>query len=470
MPRVTDRADDREPDRDRDALKLAIVVATTLAVCGLVVFHVTGVNGSPYHRWPWRWIDPLRVYPAMLLLAAPAVVAQWLVGGRGIKAAYGVPLLVASCFGLQLYAAGVRREPFDLAGHLVAVLNEPRTTSYFGDARFLYERRGDVRGWLAAHPRLMQHYNLHSRQKPPGPILYYWLWLRLLDNADRAAVAGAVALGVVASLGVAAVYLFAVLLTRNDRAAFFAATWFALMPATTLFFPTFDACYPIFTCAIAGAWLLALRSGRVRWAVGFGAALAVALFFSFSLLVLGALLIGWAVLEIAHDGRASLRRVMIASGAASLTMIGIYLILWLATGYDPIATFTSALRNQAALEATFTIPRPYPRTIPTDLLDFFLGSGWVSALLLLLWLTRAQFRAHAHVVIGLASVATVALTGLLACETSRVWLFLQPLVMLPLGLELARWGSWSRTIVFACLILLTGAVAQNMELLSPLLP
>ena len=63
----------------------------------------------------------------------------------------------------------------------------------------------------------------------------------------------------------------------------------------------------------------------------------------------------------------------------------------------------------------------------------------------------------------------MALTGLLRCETSRVWLFLQPLVMLALGLELSRWNGWARAVVFTCLVLLTAAVAQNMELLSPLL-
>ena len=467
---MTTREPDPQPDPRRAATaKLALILLATAAVGALVVLHVTGINGSYYHRWPWRQLDAWRVYPPMLLIALPAIVAQWVVGAGRWRPALALPLLVVSCFGLQLWAAGAQREPFDLR-HVVAVLNEPLTTSYFGDARYLDEHGGgSIRGWLAAHPGLMQFYNLHSRQKPPGQILYYWAWLQLFADPDDAALAGGIAVGLLASLGVCAVYGFARLVTSDPRAAFLAATWFALMPATTLFFPTFDAVYPIVTCAIAGAWLLALRTGRLRGAIALGGLLAVALFFTYSLLVLGALLIGWAIVEITRDGRAALRRAIISGAVGVATFAAIYLLMWLATGYDTVATFVSALRNQAYLEASFVLPRPYPHTIPTDLLDFFLGSGWISAVALICWLRRRDGRAHAHVVVGLASILVVALTGLLRCETSRVWLFLQPLVMLALGLELVRWNAWARAVVFACLVLLTAAVAQNMELLSPLL-
>ena len=40
--------------------------------------------------------------------------------------------------------------------------------------------------------------------------------------------------------------------------------------------------------------------------------------------------------------------------------------------------------------------------------------------------------------IGFASILTVDLTGLLRAEAGRVWLFLQPWLVVPAGIELAR--------------------------------
>ncbi len=46
--------------------------------------------------------------------------------------------------------------------------------------------------------------------------------------------------------------------------------------------------------------------------------------------------------------------------------------------------------------------------------------------------------------IGLVVVGIVDLSGLLRAETARVWLFLQPLLLLPAGLTLARLPAGGR--------------------------
>jgi hypothetical protein len=56
----------------------------------------------------------------------------------------------------------------------------------------------------------------------------------------------------------------------------------------------------------------------------------------------------------------------------------------------------------------------------------------------------------------------VGLLGLIRCETARVWTFMLPMLMLPVGLELARWEFRWRTTVFAALFILTVAMWHSM--------
>jgi len=60
----------------------------------------------------------------------------------------------------------------------------------------------------------------------------------------------------------------------------------------------------------------------------------------------------------------------------------------------------------------------------------------------------------------------VALTGLLQTEASRVWLFMFPLLVLPIGLELTKWQPWGRMAVYAALLLLMVAMCQSMQFAS----
>ena len=52
--------------------------------------------------------------------------------------------------------------------------------------------------------------------------------------------------------------------------------------------------------------------------------------------------------------------------------------------------------------------------------------------------------------------------GILQAETARVWAFMLPLAMVPIGLELTRWNWRGRLILYGCLGLLTAALIRNM--------
>jgi len=445
-------------------MRAALIVILTMALAALVLAHVTGINGSAYHLWRWQRIEWWRVYPLMLAAAAPWAAALVQFHRRRLGVPGAVALMMISTFLLQLTVVGVQEDPFDL-GRIARVVEQPLATSYFTDAQILAAQPpGALREWLDRYPELMSSFWLHGRQKPPGPKLFCWIWIQLIRDACAAAMATGVSLASISTLSVAATCILARQITRQRDSAMLAAAWMAVSPAMIVFMPTFDITYPILSCAMIGTWVLSVDRGGWRWPVAFGVALSVSLFFSFSLLVVGAVVVGASIFR-PH------KRTLAAASIALAVVVVIYGLLWLGTGYDPIATFRSALTNQRALEASFRIPRPYPQTIPSDIQDFMLGSGWISLAVVIMWglserRSNEGSMGRRDILVGLAAIGIVAATGLLACETSRVWLFLQPLVMIPLGQELARWSVRLRAVALACLLVLTCVIAANMQFLT----
>jgi hypothetical protein len=193
-------------------------------------------------------------------------------------------------------------------------------------------------------------------------------------------------------------------------------------------------------------WTKALE-GRPGHAAGLGLALFAATFFTYKLLVVGApmLLYGLASLARRRWARDALVRALVAGALALATAAAAHVALAAATGYDPIRSFLRAAEN----ERSFVDP-PYLVCLGFDLYDFFLGAGMMTFPLVVLHLRRAwagtgadrtAWRATA---VGLASILVIDSTGLLQGETARLWMFLQPLVVVPAGLELARWAVAER--------------------------
>jgi hypothetical protein len=139
-------------------------------------------------------------------------------------------------------------------------------------------------------------------------------------------------------------------------------------------------------------------------------------------------------------------------------------LLWLATGFDPIQTFRVSCANQHQMLAS--IQRPYPWTILFDLTDFALGSSWISMLLVAYWvLSRPGQPKRWMGWVCLGQIGVVAATGLLPGETARVWLFLLPLLAVPIGEELASWPIWHKVVCYVTILMITAVMAQNMVFL-----
>lgn len=437
------------------SLRRSIVIAAMTALFALAVWlHVPGVNGPPY--WLWRWTSRPNVAAIVVtftLCAVPALLA--LTAARG-RHALAVMLAAMSAVALQIAAASLAGKPIEQ--RLAVIVTDPATTSYYSAAMQLDDLRVRQPGAaLVPHfDRLLSFFPLHARTKPLLPVLTYLLLLQRFGDATPLAIAILIALGTLAS--VAAMY-GAARRIAGEEVAVLACSLLALMPAVAFFFPQFDVVYPIFTCGLILTWPGALQGSR-RDAALAGAIVFAMTMMSYAMLVLGAFMVLLAIFEAVRTRSA--RNVLTACGIAAVTILGAYLVLAALTGYPALATFRAALWQQKLILPR--LYRPYPLTIPYDLLDFFLGAGWAPLLAAVALIARRERTAATNVVVaGLLTPLVVALAGLLQAETARVWIFLMPFLALPAAMEMARWRPVGRLLVAASMVVVSIALYTNMR-------
>jgi len=278
-----------------------------------------------------------------------------------------------------------------------------------------------------------------------------------------------VVVGLLAAVAIPATFGLVRRLGAGREAAFHAASYMALCPGLVLFFPELDQAYPLLTCGLVASFSLALERGTVGFAIAFGALLALTAFMSFGLLVLGAFLAGQGVVYAIRHPAGGVQRFLSSAAMALGTVFLLYAGLYLLTGYNPVETLGTAVANEA--RHSQTLGRPWPATVLFDLLDFALGTGWISFLLVGFWLARRWgarpvLESDWMVLLAVGQVLLVASAALIPTETARVWLFLVPLWMLPVGLELAHWPPAARASVYVALWGLLVLVGQNLVFLG----
>ena len=457
------------------AVKVSLVVALTAAMVALVHAHVPGVNGPDYWNWSWRRLPALPLYATTFLALLPLLAGVTLAERGRIGARAALALMMLATLAMQL--AAIRAQPPYGWDRLTAIVRNPVNTSYYTTATFVKDVPVFGEGsWLFLFPGLLADefsIMVHARFKPPGLMMFYYVLIQLFGDTPTAALVGGLLIALLATLTVPATYALLRAYTNGDATVALAgAAFVALCPSLVLFLPQFDQLYPALASALLIAWGAALRRGGYAWGVAYGATLALGLFLSYIFLVLGLFLAVLAILHVGERGRRGAWRVLVQAGIALTTVFLLYLLLAAATGFDPIATFRTAATLQES--DLVHLGRPFPRHVPYDLLDFALGSGWISFLLAGIYLARegrgvlrvfGQSAEHRFVFLALLQILTVAAAALLPGEAARLWLPMLPLLMAPVGAELARWPLWARLVVYTCLWLITATICQNMTFL-----
>jgi hypothetical protein len=427
-----------------------------------VLLGVSFLNGPWYWKWGWRDLGLSRV---LLLHAIPFGLlagAIWRIR-RFREEDSPLPLLgLLFAVAVALQVSGAWSEPGG-PGRIRAIVESPGTTSYFTDA----VRVSRQPGWLSRFHEDSE-LKLHSSTHPPGPILYYLLFIRLFGGS--AAVIGGLALGALSCFALPALYHCGGLWGLSARHRLTACAFYCLLPATSLFLPEFDTVYPVFTLLLIGCWARAL-GGSATSAVAFGGVLFLSTLFAYNLLTLGTFLAGYFVFSaatIAPEGRP---RLLFGAEVAALSFLGFHVLFAVATGYDALASFRHATSTQRELAATYD--RYYWPSVLFDLYDFALGAGFLVAPLVLYYgesfLEEFEW-SRADLVVGALGLSTILVTdmsGLLRTETARVWIFLQPLWVLPAATRIVRWSVRDQGIVLALQGLILVVLRTRMGFLNP---
>lgn len=444
-------------------LKLPFLILVTAVLAVLIARHATGMNGPSYWRWPWRMDRGWMPYGALLLPLVPIIISQIrfsprLPDGRRQNCLPGILLLMAAVLCMEWIVRGLDMVPFDMT-RIVAILEEPGSIGYFTHAEQFVQTGPPLREFLGQFPQEMLTFTKHARNKPPGSILFFAPFVKFTDTEDSAALYAGLAIALLATLSVPATYFLVRELTGEPEAAFQAAALMAICPGLSLFFPELDQFFPIYTAAMVVLWAKSLKTERATFAILFGLVFALVCFQTFNLLMLGVFILGYSTVHIWQSGTAHVVLRQCIWAAAIFVLC--YALLWLWCGYNPIQTLITGIHTHHT-EETPILHRDWPNTIPFDLTDFALGMGWVCVLLAAYQLARPWRKSDAVLLLCLVQPIAVAITGLLATETARVWIFMMPLVLVPAGLELKTWPLRQRLAVMACLWLIAAVLSQNM--------
>ena len=401
----------------------------------------------------------MRVYPLMLAAAIPTLLAAVLFDRVRQRRWLLLLLAMLTVFSAKLISAMVRDPSLKLDFLSYAVMDKD-ATSYYVDAVAL----SNFPGWLAEFPSIMPHLHLHSMTKAPGSILYYLAFIKTLGDSPRTALIAGITIAVISTLSIPACYLFLRELKLDESAAFLGACFLSLCPGYILFVPASDPFYPVLSCLVGLFWIRAVSRESVACSIATGIMTAAILVVSFNVLVFGSFLIGYTLLISERPFRIAAKQAAIAVLSCGI-LVGMFYFL---AGYDPIHTFESALTNQRALLAIHAGERPYPATAWNDLLDFALGSGWISYLLAGLAIATCVKRGTRDgrsrlVLLAIGQLLFVAIAALLPAETARVWNFMLPLLMIPVGMEVARQHRTGRIAILICLAAILAADCRNMS-------
>ena len=459
-----------------DPLALNARQVTIILIVGFlfglgVIYEWEPLNGlASITKWEWPWQDLGILQMGLPMLAPFAAIAciLWLTDRPrpNIPVAVWLLSIVIASLGLQLISVAADPRGLDRITKIVA---SPDATAYFTDASHIQ----NLADWM----RRFEHANLtgHSFTHPAGPILFYYAFIGMF-GPESGAFWGGCAVGLLASLGSVVMYFFAGLWTSDQRTRLVAAAFYTLIPALTVFFPELDQVYPILSMLIILSFVRSLESESPwhLYALGLGAAAFVATFMAYNLVMLGVFLVYYAIyrLWIVAPGESSQLVNVVRTSALGIAVTAfLYAVLWLATGYNIFAAFGHALSMQKLIAQK--LARPYPVLVFTDLYDFVLASGIIAVPILCFYLRTFRVtslkdqKPIALTLIGLATILTVDISGLLRGETARVWLFLQPLIVIPVAIELARIRLSWRLALFAMQWWILVLVKAKMSFIEP---
>ncbi len=440
----------------------ALLIGISLFIClSLALNLIPQLRGGFGWRWPYGVPDDFgRILPAVI------AVLIYVLGARRLQQGSAAPLLLWSIGGAVVIAVACL---FILGDPLYLLFTRTVSGLATGAQEAGAEMTDLVASWRA-WPALMPTYlqpnahamlSVHIALDPPGlPTLYFltrqalaaipaladplarairlyqcqYFAIMAYDNPTLASAW----LGILSPLwgALTAWPLYAV--TRrlySDSAARRAVIGWPLIPALSLFTPTANTVYPLLIVGAFAALVQGLdekrRARSVLW-IGFGGLLTgIATFANFSTIPILAFF-GLFTLLRAYTRRENWQAPIQAGIAFGIGLIVIWAIYFVVSGHTPLDVLAPALNQHLELD------RPYIPWLALHLYDLALFAGLPVSGLALLTIFRAFRRLRQSPLdpfpIAFAlSLIVIDFSGTARGETSRVWLFFMPLLLILVG-------------------------------------
>jgi hypothetical protein len=411
---------------------VVIGVLGTLAMrgWGRVPFSMPSVPW--YHAWPYYlfWSPHLDASWAELALPVVVLVAAGLVGAAGLVRSRRAWLAgsLAGAFVLDLAVAALAGGPRAWQAPLGVAGEYPGAVAQVGPIptflRHFAERVPTLPDFAAQHPA--------------GATLFYALVWRGWPGLAGAAIAtvAAACLGLLVVAGLARDELRAV----GER---WAVVCWALAPAVVIYAAT--SADAIWAPVLAGAALAAHRGLMRRslsWTLAGGTLLWLASMMTFAaVLVLPFLLVRAMGVALGKASTSGWRWVARWAATTTATVLALAGVLWLATGYDVVATVRAVNRFWSVAPGTRT--RPWLVWSLGDLVAFvaILGVPLTAALLTGAWRALRRRAWWSFEVATLSCLLAGALWGHTKGEVERMWQFLVPFAVVVAVRQLLRWRA-----------------------------
>jgi hypothetical protein len=336
---------------------------------------------------------------------------------------------------------------FAVALAVAALADGPASWSgpfqYLGEYPHAAGHIGDIPSFLREFPERLGSLPSHATGHPAGATILYELLGRVWHGVTGAAVL-TVALGCLGAVNVAG-------LARDqlgERGGRWALAAWTLSPVVVLY--TATSADAVFAVALAGAALASHRGLARRspaWTLAGGALLWVSSMLTYAAVLLLAFLLPPAVARLRRQRGWVLRWAALTT-ATVLALTG---LLWLATGYDPVAAVAAVRRAYDV--APGSANRPYLLYLLGDAVAFG-GMLGVPLLAALVARTVAVVRERAWGSFDAAAVALLLAGGAWGFsrgEVERIFLFMAPLLLVPAVRQLLAWRA--RLPVVAALLL-----------------
>ena len=295
-----------------------------------------------------------------------------------------------------------------------------------------------------AKPELFSSLSGHAQTHPPGGILFLWVISKFFGYNLLAASLGSV---VFTSLTVIPIYwlakeLYGEAIGRYTLALFLITPNFVMFTGTSM-----DGPFSLFPILSLYLFYKGRNSEQVIFC-GFltGISLSCGMLMTYSTVFIGLFFTVVMLLTLILD-RSKFRRLLILLLIAGITFIVFHLFMFLFTGFNLIEALQASIRkDREALGTGYETMGLYLHLSVGNLFVFLIGIGipmttvWLRQVVRTIRDGQRGEPIDIYIVGYLISLLAIAFSTLFTMEVERVWIFMAPFIVIPVGKHLSQRG------------------------------